>query len=163
MIARILNTSEVETGIREAAEARASRYYPQPLMSELAPLLQTWALDDVGRVLHADARPKGVGDELTALDRVALLWLYVAAFADEMQSRCEDEEDKRISVLAQAILCRHCSQPFLHVNHGADLHALAEGLEPTGHDHVFYCPHGEEVITPRDCITDHNTPHDRAN
>lgn len=75
-------------------------------MSELTPLLQGWAVEDVGRVLRADARPKGVGDVLTALDRVALLWLYVAAFADEMQSRCEDEEEKRINTLAQSVLCR---------------------------------------------------------
>jgi len=169
MIGRIANIKEVEQGIREAAEARANRLYPQPTMNELH-VLESWAIEDVTRVVNADARPRGVLASLSALDRVGLLWLHVAAFADQIRARCEDEEEKRIATLAAAVLCRHCAHPFLHPNHGyyggdtstvtafaiiqAD-DAMARGDE----DHPFVCPHGDELLTPEDCITDHPDAH----
>lgn len=154
MIGRIANTAEVEQGIREAAAARADRLFPQPTMNEMA-LLESWAHADVGNVITKDARPKGIGENLSSLDRVALHWLYVCSFADAMQSRCEDEEERRVETLAAAVLCRQCAQPFLHANHGfnaaperwtttatAILHT-GEAIARGEADHPFTCPHGE--------------------
>lgn len=158
MICRLTNAAEIEQGIREAAEERALRLFPQPAMTELS-VLSGWADEDVSAVLARDGQPARVIYRLSGLDRLALDWLYVCAFADEMQSMCEDAEDKRIDALAAAVLCRHCSHPFLHTDHSRDVLALAQGREPVEPDHIFICPHGEDVVTPRDCVTDHPDAH----
>jgi hypothetical protein len=169
MTGRITNTGSVETAIREIAQERAASLFPQATMNEMG-VLEQWAHEGVERVLATVAQPIGVSKTLSALDRVALNWLYVAAFSDEMQSRCEDEEEKRIDVLAAGVLCMHCAQPFLHANHGYHGQELASvtsravldaaaAFDRGEADHTFACPHGDELLSPRDCITDHLTPH----
>ncbi len=152
MIHRLTNRDEVEQLIKEAARDRARKTRPD---GNCGAELEA----DIAVVLARDAEPKGISAKLSPLDFAALHWLYVAAFAEEMESVCTDMHDDHIKTMAAAVLCRYCAQPFLHVNHG-DPDALKRGLEPEVRDHPFTCQHGEEVIDPRDCITDHPEAHD---
>lgn len=161
MIARISNRDEVEQGLREAAELRAKKLIPAPTLNETREI-QAWAIEDVATLLAIEARPAGVDEKLAVFDRTMLHWLYIAAFADAMQDRCDIEETRRIDTLAAAVLCRRCAQPFLHANHGYDgkrMISIVEAQEEGTADHVFVCPHGEEVTVPDDCVTEHPGAH----
>lgn len=156
MIVQILNRSEVERGIVEAAQDDAEKAeivgnesLSNVAVARVVKAEARWNVD-IAKLIADSAQNGGVGRKLFAAveflpfyERLRLYHVYDEAFARVMQERCELAEEERISALAAVIRCKFC-----------------DNTDPRGeqHSHLkheFTCTHGREIAMPEECVTDH--------